>query len=136
MTQNEIVFIDTSAFYALMDGSDEFHEMAKQIMETLLKNDVSLTTSNYIIIEVMALLQSRLGFEAADVFYEDILQLVSLLWIDQSTHEIAVELWRGLGRKKVSLVDCVSFMTMRQTKIHKTFSFDKHFSEQGFEILK
>jgi len=32
-------------------------------------------------------------------------------------------------------VDCVSFVTMRHYKIEKVFVFDRHFEEQGFEIV-
>jgi predicted nucleic acid-binding protein len=37
------------------------------------------------------------------------------------------------GRKKLSLVDCVSFGIMREAGIRKAFAFDRHFTEQGFE---
>ena len=37
--------------------------------------------------------------------------------------------------RKLSFVDCVSFVTMRHYKVEKVFGFDKHFEEQGFEIV-
>ncbi len=130
------VFIDTSAFYALMDRSDAYHQKAKNLWIFLLNEDSHLHTTNYIIIESMALLQSRLGFEAAHLFSKDILRLVEFLWIDEPQHSLAFELWLSLGRRKVSLVDCVSFITMRHFKIEQTFGFDKHYEEQGFTILE
>jgi predicted nucleic acid-binding protein len=36
------------------------------------------------------------------------------------------------GRKKLSLVDCVSFETMRLLGVTIAFTLDKHFKEQGF----
>lgn len=136
MTQSETVFIDTSAFYALIDRSDTHHGAAKSIMENLLEQNSDLSTSNYVLIETYALLQSRLGFEAANLFHTEILLVIDIQWIDQQAHNIATELWKGLGRNKLSFVDCTSFMAMRQNDIEKAFSFDKHFSEQGFELAK
>jgi len=46
----ENAFIDTSAFYALMDRSDSYHEKAKKLWGLLLDEEVYLKTTNYIIV--------------------------------------------------------------------------------------
>jgi len=86
-------------------------------------------------VETLALLQSRLGLEAANLWYQDVLGMVELLWVDRTRHDLAFELWLSLSRKKLSFVDCVSFVSMRHYKIEKVFGFDQHFAEQGFEIM-
>ena len=131
----ENVFIDTSAFYALMDRSDSYHEKAKKLWAFLLEKNSSFKTTNYIIIETLALIQSRLGFEAAHLYAGDILGLVDILWVDEPRHNLAFELWLSLGRKKLSLVDCISFITMRHYSLENVFGCDRHFDEQGFKIL-
>jgi len=133
--ENKLVFVDTSAFYALMDRSDSNHEHAAKLWRHLLEKDVYLTTSNYVIVETLTLLQSRLGFEAANLFYQDVLSLAEVLWIEDSLHNLAYALWLSLGRRKVSFVDCISFITMRHHKIETAFAFDSHFQEQGFSSL-
>ncbi len=100
-----------------------------------MEKDLYLNTSNYVIVETLAILQSRFGFEAANLWYRDVLSLGEILWIEGSIHNLAHELWLGLGRRKLSFVDCVSFVTMRHYKIEKVFVFDRHFEEQGFEIV-
>jgi uncharacterized protein len=40
------------------------------------------------------------------------------------------------ARKKLSLVDCVSFQIMRQQGVRASFCFDSHFGEQGFAVLR
>lgn len=132
----DTIFVDTSAFYALMDRSDHYHENAGRLWKYLLEKNSSLYTSNYIIVETLALIQHRLGFEAANLWYRDMLSVVEVLWVDEQRHKTAFELWLGLGRKQLSLVDCVSFITMRHYKLETVFGFDRHFAEQGFEILK
>ena len=82
------------------------------------------------------MIQSRLGFEAARLYSSDILGLVDILWVDEPRHNLAFELWLGLGRKKLSLVDCVSFITMRHYGLENVFGCDRHFGEQGFKILE
>ena len=133
--ESERVFVDTSAFYALMDRSDKNYEQAAALWKDLVEKDLYLNTSNYVIVETLAILQSRLGFEAANLWYRDVLSLAEVLWIEGSIHNLAHELWLGLGRRKLSFVDCVSFVTMRHYKIEKVFVFDRHFEEQGFEIV-
>ena len=132
----EKVFIDTSAFYALMDRSDRFHQSASKLWARLLDKGYYLKTSNYVTVETLALLQSRLGFEAADLWSRDVLGIVETLWIDEVLHNLAFEIWFSLGRKKLSLVDCTSFVIMRQDKMEKVFGYDKHFTDHGFEVLK
>lgn len=133
--ESESIFIDTSAFYALMDRSDSNHEKARNLWLSLLDEESHLKTTNYIIIETLALLQSRLGFEAAYLYSSNILGLVDILWINEPRHNLAFELWLSLGRKKLSFVDCISFITMRHYRLENVFGFDRHFEEQGFKIL-
>ncbi len=132
---SEKVFVDTSAFYALMDRSDNNYKKAASLWTFILKGEFYLSTSNYVVLETVALMQNRLGFKAVNLWYRDVVSLAEFLWIDGSIHNLAIELWRSMGRRKLSLVDCVSFVAMRYHKIEKVFAFDKHFEEQGFEIL-
>jgi predicted nucleic acid-binding protein len=131
----EKIFIDTSAFYALMDRSDSYHHSASKLWAHFLDRGDYLKTSNYVTVETLALLQNRLGFEAADLWYRDVLGIVETFWIDKVLHNLAIEIWFSLGRRKLSLVDCTSFVIMRQDKMKKVFGYDKHFTDQGFEIL-
>ena len=41
----------------------------------------------------------------------------------------------SVGKRGLSLVDCVSFGMMRDLGIKIAFTFDAHFKEQGFDIL-
>jgi predicted nucleic acid-binding protein len=39
------------------------------------------------------------------------------------------------GRRRLSLVDAVSFTAMREEAITTAFAFDQHFREYGFNVL-
>jgi predicted nucleic acid-binding protein len=129
------IFIDTSAFFAGLDENDINHQKAKKIWNVLLNKHDPLITTNYVLIESFALIQRRLGMEAVRVFQEDILPLINIEWIDKSAHEAGINALLTASRKKLSLVDCVSFKVMRNLGVKKIFAFDPHFEEQGFEII-
>ena len=131
----ENVFIDTSAFYALMDRSDRYHQSASKLWAHMLDNGSYLMTSNYVTVETLALLQNRIGFEAAGLWSRDVLSILETLWIDEVLYNLAFEIWLSLGRRKLSLVDCTSFAIMHHHKMEKVFGYDKHFTDHGFEVL-
>jgi|GEM_PF-2518604 len=39
-------------------------------------------------------------------------------------------------RQPLRLVDCSSFQVMRQLGIQRAFAIDRHFREQGFDLLE
>ena len=128
-------FIDTSAFYALLDRDDESHPKAKRVWVDLLSGEDTLITSNYVLVETFALLQHRLGMEAARGFQGDVLPLVNVEFVNSDIHRSGVSAFLSMSRRNLSLVDCVSFEMMRTLEIKAVFAFDPHFREQGFDIL-
>ena len=135
MLENQKIYVDTSAFYALMDRSDRYHQVAISHWSLLLDNNAVLITSNYVVGETVDLLQKRIGFDAAYLWYRDILGILDVWWVNADGHQKAYELWLNLGRKKLRLVDCISFVTMHQNQIEKAFCFKTHFTEYGFELI-
>lgn len=129
------VFTDTSAFFALLDRDDANHAKAKKAWTDLLGRDDTLITSNYVIVESSALVQHRLGIEALRGFYEDMLPLINVEWIDESVHRSGISALLAAARRKLSLVDCVSFEVMRKAGVKTAFVFDPHFEEQGFRCI-
>jgi predicted nucleic acid-binding protein len=93
------VFIDTSAFYALLDRDDANHARAKKVWTELL---------------------------------EDLLPLAHIEWVDEPVHRSGLSALLAVSKRKLSLVDCVSFEIMRRQGIKSAFVFDPHFEEQGF----
>ncbi|HEX9851197.1 type II toxin-antitoxin system VapC family toxin [Candidatus Deferrimicrobium sp.] len=130
-----MIFVDTSAFYALLDGDDSEHSRAWKLWEGEPPGEGGLATTNYIVLESMALLQSRLGMPAVRVFHDAILPLVRIEWIDEVIHAQAVSAFIAADRRGLSLVDQSSFETMRRLEIRSAFTFDRHFRKYGFETV-
>jgi predicted nucleic acid-binding protein len=129
-----IVFVDTSALYAVLDRDDSNHAQARAAWERLLKDGATLVTTNYVLVETSALVQHRLGVGALRTLHEDIIPLLTTEWVTESRHAAGVSAVLTAARKRLSLVDCVSFQVMREIGLREAFSFDAHFAEQGFEV--
>lgn len=129
------VYVDTSAFLALIDADDNYHLPAKRTWFDLLDQRCALFTSNYVLIETHALLQNRLGMEAVRAFHDNVYPILHVKWVGKESHEMGVAAVLTSNRRSLSLVDCLSFITMRHHHIDAAFTFDRHFAEQGFRCL-
>ena len=130
------VFVDTSAFLALLDRAETMHPQAGAIwLHLLAQEDTSLFCTNYVLLESAALIQRRLGMRFVKTFQTDVTPVLHLKWVDEELHRAAVMALLTANRRQLSLVDCVSFAAMRQLSIEHYFGFDEHFVEQGFTAV-
>lgn len=129
------IFVDTSAFYAVLDAGDANHGKARAVWERLLSEREDLHTTSYVIVEIAALLQGRLGLEALREFAAGVLPIVRVHYVDEGHHRSAFHALLVASRRKLSLVDCASFESMRRRGIDRAFCFDPHFAEQGFAVV-
>jgi len=129
------VFVDTSAYYSLLDVDEENNENSRHIWRNLFVKGTVLITSNYVVVESVALVQRRLGMAAVADFQETLLALTQVIWVDHAIHNAAFAALLTANRRQLSLVDCTSFELCRGLGVHSVFAFDKHFSEQGFQLL-
>ena len=129
------IFIDTSAFLAVLNANDRFHPLAKQNWGEILSSDAVLFSSNYVIIETTALLQHRFGMDDVRLFESEVMPVLEITWVDKAIHKQGMSALMAANRYDLSLVDCVSFEIMRQVGIDSVFAFDAHFSDQGFKVI-
>ena len=129
------IYIDTSAFFAILDSGDKFHKESKDTFLRLIGDKEIFHSSNYIIIETMVLVQNRLGLDALRAFQDDIVPIINIHWVDERIHDIAVSSLLVARRKNISFIDYTSFELMRLLGLKKVFTFDKHFEEQSFKLL-
>ena len=126
------VFVDTSALVALLNADDQHHRRAARAFERLRTERVPLMTTSYVLVETYALVGRRLGLEAALNFREDFAPLMNVVWVDDSLHNAGLDILARRGKRQLSLVDAVSFATMRQSGVDDAFVFDQHFDQEGF----
>jgi predicted nucleic acid-binding protein len=127
-------FVDTSAFFALLDSDDAHRERARTHLQDALAAGIDLLTHEYVVVETTALVQRRLGLEPLRRFVDDLLPLVEIARVDEALHGEAREALLAAGRRNVSLVDWTSFLVMRRHGIRRAFTFDPDFGADGFEV--
>jgi predicted nucleic acid-binding protein len=128
-------FVDTSGLLAILNADDRFHSEASKAWTSWVAEDVPMVTSNYVLLETMALVQKRLGFEALTTLQSDILPVVQVEWVDATLHQAAAAILITMRQRDLSLVDCTSFGLMRRLGLRAVFGFDRHFDGQGFICL-
>jgi len=128
-------FVDTSALYALVSRKDTNNLVAAEIWEKLTEHGERLVTNNYMLVECISLLQSRLGLESAIYLQSEIVPFLTVDWIDEEQHDAAINHVISANRRQLSLVDCSAFETMHRLGIETVFTFDKHFRDQGFKVI-
>lgn len=129
-----MIFIDTSALYALADRGDPNHRRAVSLFSHALESDARFVTHSYVMVEAMALVQHRLGLDATLALADDA-RAFEVEWVNRALHDEAVAWLRRTKRRQVSLVDAVSFAVMRSRGIEVAFAFDPHFLQEGFQLL-
>lgn len=130
-----VVFVDTSAFYAILDVQEQYHSQARTIMRQLAKDQDTLYTSNFVIAETHALVLKRRGSTPAYRFLEFIFQsTIRIVRVDQTDETQARSILFGYMSKGYSYTDAVSFAIMRRIHIHRAFTFDDHFAQHGFMV--
>src|SRR4030043_1205022 len=113
-----MIFLDTSAIYALADKTDPNHATAYNKSQNVLKSGETFLLHNYILLESVALLQARLGLPSA-VFFLRNAKSFEVEWVDRELQEEAVKELERIGKRGISLVDCTSFVVMRRRGVKK-----------------
>jgi len=130
-----VIFVDTSALYALSCAEDRNYSQAIKVWEGLVKEEKDLVTNNYVIVESISLFQNRFGIDKVRTFQTELVPILSVDWVDEEQHGAAIDRVLSANRRNLSLVDCSAFESMRRLGVSTAFAFDKHFREQGFTVI-
>lgn len=130
-----MVFVDTSAFLALLDADEARHEAARGSLRRLADANAELLTTSYVVHETVSLVQRRLGLRAVRHLDEGLLSVVEVHWIDPAVHRRALAALLAADRRSVSLTDWSSFEVMRARGVTEAFAFDEDFAAQGFRLV-
>ena len=124
------VFVDTSALIALLDAEDRWHAEASATFDGL-RRSTELVTTNYVLVECLAVARRRLGREAATSLLDALFPVLNVIWVTPPMHAPAVAAYRS-GRGPASVVDEVSLGVMRSAGILEAFAYDDDFQREGF----
>jgi len=127
-------FIDTSFVVALINQRDQYHVQAVELASQFDKK--SLVTTDAVLLEI--------GNALARNFKEASIQIIEYFLTSDEVEIIplntqlfarAFELYRSHLDKSWGLIDCVSFVVMRDFGLSESLTADKHFEQAGFAVL-
>ncbi len=129
------VFADTSGLLALVNAADENNGRAERAFAHLRAGHVPLMSTSFVLVETYALVGRRFGLDAVRSFRADFSPLLDVVRVDEALHDAGLDLFFERGKRLLSLVDAVSFVTMRQRNVAEAFAFDPHFEQEGFSLV-
>lgn len=136
------VFVDASAWVAILNGKDRYHDEAVRIYRRLLQSLTPLITSTWTAYEALTIVKTRLGYTQAERLWEIIQRpsVVDLVKIDEHVEAEALELFWEYKDKDWGVVDCSSLVVMEETGCRQAFAYDRHFVEAsqqyGFALVR
>ncbi|MGI8538517.1 MAG: type II toxin-antitoxin system VapC family toxin [Rubrobacteraceae bacterium] len=131
--------MDTAGWGHVVDPTQEHHDLAASIYRRVRQRGDALVTTNYVLTELVALLTSPLRIPRPRIIaFVGSLKASPYVHVTHIDPELDSEAWRLLAErpdKEWSLVDCASFVLMRQREINEALTSDHHFEQAGFSRL-
>lgn len=131
-----MIFVDTSAWIALVDKGDKFHKQANDWWVAQ-RQAIQLVTSNLVIIETLGWVRYNRGRKIAIELGKSLYlsREVEIKRLTLGIENQAWELFSDLEGRGISMVDCTSFVIMKELKIEQVFGFDQDFGDLGFQVV-
>lgn len=131
------VFLDTSFAIAIAIEKDEFHQRAIDLADEIEAGSTQIFTTQAVVLEIGNAL-SKLKYRQAAVVLIQQLEFdrnTTIFSLTDKLYNEAFKLFRSRPDKEWGLVDCVSFVVMRERKITAALTADEHFIQAGFRAL-
>jgi predicted nucleic acid-binding protein len=128
------IFVDTGAWYALVDSDDADHTTAAAFLAA---NTIPLITTNFVLSETITLIRYRIGHKAARSFGQKLKEssFARVVTVTTADEERAWEIFCKYSDQDFSFVDCTSFAVIERMKLSAAFAFDRHFSVMKFAVV-
>ncbi len=134
------IFIDTWAWYALIDRNDRDHKLAKSTNKQLLQEGYQLVTTNFVLAEAITLIRYHLHHAAAVQLWQVIQATVAdgvleFIRVNELHEQAAWQIFQRYHDQTFSYTDCTSFAVMKNLQLSQVFTGDKHFAVMGFIVV-
>jgi predicted nucleic acid-binding protein len=131
------LFVDTAGWMCLADANDPQHQTARQARDAWLDGGGLLVSTDYVQDETLTLLRVRLSLDAAARWWEQVESSARLRWelVNPARAERARTWFFRWRDKEFSFTDCTSFVVMRELRLRRALTTDRHFRDAGFEVL-
>jgi predicted nucleic acid-binding protein len=127
-------FLDTLFVIALINTRDQCHLRALKLAKQY--EGYRFLTTDAVLLEVGNALARNYKAQAIDVLEHFLAaEDVEIVRLTPTLFEAGFTLYRSHRDKEWGLVDCISFVVMRQAGVHEALTFDQHFVQAGFQAL-
>ncbi len=130
----EKAFVDTSFILAIVSEKDELHQKAKELIKT--HGKFLWLTTDLVLYEVANSLARNAKPQAQKIIV-DFLEAdgIEIIYASPALFRKGFALYCDYADKTWGLIDCVSFIVMRENNITDALTNDKHFQQAGFKAL-
>ena len=140
MKRNSIVFIDSTAWLAILDENNINFKMAREFYEKLLDQNARLITNNIVIDETLTALKTNFGHEFAQKFLEIIDESVLSInlkvdWISRRIRRNAINNFLKSSSKHLQLRHHYINESLKRKKIDIVFSYDQNLKSFDFPVM-
>ena len=135
MRRDEIIFVDTSALFAIANAKDEDHKRARDFLSKLAEEKVILFVTNFVIAETYTLMLRKIGRDKAIEYIENLRNTAEIERVSEEDENKAWQIILRYRDKDFSYVDATSFAVMKRLGIRDAFSFDEHFEQYALNRL-
>lgn len=129
------VFLDTVGLLATWDGSDQWHSLARPVLDGLIRERRSLVTSTFVLLECGNAAARRPYRASVNLLRKLLMNDGRLLTPTAEEFEAAWMAYESDQQTSASIVDHTSFILMRRLGIDEVFTNDRHFAAAGFVPL-
>ena len=128
------IFADTSYFVALCGPNDSYHARAVELSAALI---AGVVTTEYVLVETGGLLLRPEDRPAYVNLVRDLESdpSVNIIPASKQLFHAGFDLFARRPDKDWSLVDCLSFVVMKQRRMKEALTTDHHFVQAGFRAL-
>jgi uncharacterized protein len=133
----KVVFVDTAFWISLFDRTDEKHMTARLQLAELEKT--SFLTTDAVLTKVMNYFSKTPAFVRIQVtgFIKAIMlnERVRVLYSTRAMLVQSIDFYEQRADKHYSLTDCMSMLIMRERGIFEVLTSDRHFRQEGFNLV-
>jgi predicted nucleic acid-binding protein len=127
-------FVDSLFVIALVNRRDQYHRQASALAASL--RGEPLLTTDAVLLEIGNGLARSYKKEAVAILEElRTAEELKIVHLTPDLFERAFHLYKTRQDKEWGLVDCVSFVVMKDEGVQSALTFDRHFQQAGFETL-
>jgi predicted nucleic acid-binding protein len=128
------IFVDTLFIVALINKRDQYHQIALNLAEQY--ENCPLITTDAIFLESGNKLSANYRNEVVELIEQFLASdEVDVIRLTPELFDESLRLYKKHQDKSWGLVDCFSFVVMKQHKLSQALTFDRHFIQAGFQAL-